>query len=468
MGFFEQISNMVRIRDLRRRLLVTLAILAVTRIGVYIPVPGLNTDKLRELLVGSGGPAATLMNMINMFTGGALSNGAIFALNVMPYISASIIFQLLMNVVPHLEQLRKEGEAGRRKLNQYTRVATVFICMFQGAIMVRGLQSFPGVVPEDMVNTWIKSLWFNVSNGFLLMTGTMFLMWLGEQIDEHGIGNGISLIIMCNILDRLPSGITLLAKNMAGGAESQQNAVLKGATMIALFLAVVVAIVLITKGERRIPVQQAKHVRGPKVYGGQKSYLPLKVNQAGVMPLIFASALLQFPAIIAGFAVQGIQQSRDSFWYKFFTVVRDAVSPGGTELGLTYVLLDGLLIFFFCYFWTAIMFNPKEMSENLKDYGSFIPGIRPGKHTADYLEGIMNRVTLAGSAFLVILALLPQIVAKFMNVNFAIAGLYGGTSILIVVGVALDMATRINEHLEMRRYSGFAAGAAARRRSRRR
>ena len=468
MGFFEQISNIVRIRDLRRRLLITLGILTVCRIGVYIPAPAMNTGAM-DTLMSRGGGAVGMLNMLNMFTGGALRNGAIFALGVMPYISASIIFQLLMNVVPSLEQLRKEGEAGRKKLNQYTRIATVFICLFQGTIMIKGLGGY-GVLNLPESAGWFADKWFFLSNGFLLMAGTLMLMWLGEQIDEHGIGNGISLIIMINILSRLPSAVWSLAKNMDPGAgASQQNSVLKAIALVALFLAVVVAIVLITRGERRIPVQQAKHVRGPKVYGGQKHYLPLRVNQAGVMPLIFASALLQFPTIIAGFAAKGLQDNTDSFWFKFFDMVQGAVSPyGGSTLPLTYVIMNGLLIFFFCYFWTAIMFNPKEMSENLKDYGSFIPGIRPGKHTADYLEAIMNRVTLAGSAFLVIIALMPLLVARALDVDFSVAGFYGGTSIIIVVGVALDLATRINEHLEMRRYSGFAAGAGGRRRSRRR
>jgi preprotein translocase subunit SecY len=462
MAFLDQALNIWRIRDLRRRVLITIGLITVCRIGVFIPVPGIDPGALEQLM-GRGGGAAGLLTMINMFTGGALGRGAIFALGIMPYISASIIFQLLANVLPSLEQLRKEGEAGRKKINQYTRIATVFICMFQGAVMIRGLAAY-GVLPEQATASWLSMMGFSISNGFLLMAGTMLLMWIGEQIDEHGIGNGISMIIMVNILARLPSAIWLLINDMQA-QESQQNAVLKGIVLLALFIAVVVAIILITRGERRIPVQQARHVRGPKVYWGQKQYMPLRVNQAGVMPLIFASALLQFPAIISQSASSALES--DSFWHKFFSAIGGAVTPG-SEVTLTYVLVYGVLIFFFCYFWTAIMFNPQEMSENLKDHGSFIPGIRPGKHTADYLEGIMNRVTLAGSFFLIIIALMPMLVAAALNVNWSIAGFYGGTSILIVVGVALDLVTRINQHLEMRRYSGFAAGAAGRRRMRRR
>ena len=468
MPLLEQVANLFRIRDLRHRILVTVGLIAVARIGCYIPVPGINVAKLGELLEGAGKEGvAGVLNIVNMFAGGALGRGAIFGLGVMPYISASIIFQLLANVIPSLERLRKEeGEAGLKKLNQYTRIATVFICMFQGALVVRGLFVF-GVVPDHVAQSGWLSLWFSLFNGFLLMSGTMLLMWLGEQIDEHGIGNGISLIIMVNILDRLPVAIWGLARSIAD-AESQQNAVLKIILLLALFVAVVVAIIYITRGERRIPVQHAKHVRGPKVYGGQRLYLPLKVNMAGVMPLIFASALLQFPSMIAMSVSGALSGNKDSLWYAFFTKVSDSLSPTGGTLPLTYVLLNGMLIFFFCYFWTAMQFNPKDVSENLKDNGSFIPGIRPGRRTADYLESIVNRVTLAGSFFLIVIALMPMFVASALKVDFTVAGFYGGTSILIVVGVALDLVKRINDHLEMRRYEGFAAGGTSRRKARRR
>jgi len=287
-------------------------------------------------------------------------------------------------------------------------------------------------------------------------------MWIGEQIDEHGIGNGISLIIMINILARLPAVLSEFAWQIST-AESQQNAILKVIAMLALFVAVVVAIVYVTQGERRIPVQQAKHVRGPKVYGGQRHYLPLKVNQAGVIPIIFASALLMFPQLIAASVVRA-STSTEGLIYRFFKFLNDILS--GQALNFSYVVLFGTLIYFFCYFWTAVMFNPKDMSENLKDSGSFIPGIRPGKRTADYLEGIMNRVTMAGSFFLVVIALMPMLVGEALGVG-RIARFYGGTSILIVVGVSLDLMRRINEHLQMRRYSGFGAGAGGRRRGRR-
>ncbi len=465
MSVLEHLANLWRIRDLRRKILITAALLAVCRVGVYIPLPGIDVQALRAFLGRISDTAGGhVMGLINLFAGGALYQGAIFGLGIMPYISASIIFTLLANVVPSLEAIRKEGAAGQKKLNQYTRIATVFICLFQGAVVIRGLYGF-GVIPEAVAESWLASLKLMVTSGFLLTVGTMFLMWIGEQIDEHGIGNGISLIITVNILARLPNGIQSLALQIRN-AESQQNAILKVVLLLALFIGVVMAIVYITRGERRIPVQQQKHVRGPRVYGGQKHYLPLRVNQAGVMPIIFASALLMFPQIIAGSAERALSGNPDGFWYKFFVVISDAISRQSPTI--TYVTLYGLLIFFFCYFWTAVMFNPHEMSENLQSYGSFIPGIRPGKRTANYLEGIMNRVTLAGSAFLLIIAIMPMMVMSALGVNWGIAAFYGGTSILIVVGVTLDLVSKINEHLEMRRYSGFAAGVGGRRRSRRR
>jgi preprotein translocase subunit SecY len=466
MSLLEQFGNVWRIKDLRRKLLITLGLLSLCRVGVYIPLPGINVEALGALFQRVGqGAGGQVLGLINMFAGGAMRNGAIFGLGIMPYISSSIIFTLLAQVVPSLEALRKEGQAGQRKLNQYTRVATVFICLFQGAILVRGLYSFQNVVPDAIRLSGAQSFKFMLTSGLLLMCGTMFLMWLGEQIDAHGIGNGISLIITANILARMPAAVTQVRTQMLQTA-GQQSAVMTGAVLLALFVVIVGAVVYITMGERRIPVQQQRYVRGPRVYGAQKHYLPLRVNQAGVMPIIFAQSLLMFPALIARSLAQALSSNTQSFWYKFFDTIASATT--GTTLTFTYVVLYGAMIFLFCYFWTAVTFNPKDMSENLQNYGSFIPGIRPGKRTADYLEGIMNRVTMAGSFFLVIIALLPLAIATGMKVDYRIAAFYGGTGILIVVGVCLDLVRRVNEHLEMRRYSGFGAGAGGRRRSRRR
>jgi len=466
MSLLDQIGNIWRIRELRRKLLITFGLLAICRIGVYIPLPGIDVSALGRFYKQLAGTAGgQVLGLINLFSGGAMARGAIFGLGIMPYISASIIFTLLANVVPSLEALRKEGGAGQKKLNQYTRVTTVFICLFQGAIIVRGLYNVPEVIPDAIRASWFASFRFIVRSGFLLMAGTMFLMWLGEQIDEHGIGNGISLIITVNILARLPMGIQQLLWQIRT-AESQQTAYMEVAFLLLLFIGVVTVIVYITRGERRIPVQQQKHVRGPRVYGGQKHYLPLRVNQAGVMPIIFASALLMIPQIIAGSMHQALSGSRSSFWYRFFGWINDAISRSSPTF--TYITLYSALIFFFCYFWTAVVFNPQDMSENLQNMGSFIPGIRPGKRTANYLEGIMNRITLAGSFFLLAVAITPMLLVSVLGVGWSTAAFYGGTSILIVVGVVLDFVRRVNDHLEMRRYSGFTAGAGGRRRSRRR
>lgn len=466
MPLLEQMGNAWRIRDLRRKILITLGLLALCRVGAFIPLPGVNIRALQQQFQTGG---FGVLGLLNLFSGGALGRAAIFGLGIMPYITASIIFTLLANVIPSLEQLRKEGAAGQRKLNQYTRLATLFVCFLQGSILLRALMGEEagqsGIIASGMTESWLGVFQFVITGAALMTAGTMFLMWLGEQIDQHGIGNGISLIITVNILARLPSAIYQLSTRIQS-AESQQNAMLKVVLLIALFVAVVVAIVFITQGERRIPVQQQKHVRGPKVYGGQKHYLPLRVNTAGVMPIIFASVLLQFPQTIARYAMVHAEQG--GFWYSFFTWMQDAFGPSGQDVSLTYVLVYGMLIFFFCYFWTAVIFNPRDMSENLQNHGSFIPGIRPGRRTANYLEGIMNRVTMAGAFFLLIIALLPTLVMAGLGVGWGVAGLMGGTSILIVVGVTLDLVRKINDHLEMRRYSGFAAGAGGRRRSRRR
>jgi len=466
MPLFEQMGNAWRIRDLRRKILITLGLLALCRVGAYIPLPGVDVKVLQGQFQSGG---FGVLGLLNLFSGGALGRAAIFGLGIMPYITASIIFTLLANVIPSLQQLRKEGAAGQRKLNQYTRLATLFVCFFQGSILLRALMGAEagqsGIIAAGLTESWLGVFRFAVTGAALMTAGTMFLMWLGEQIDQHGIGNGISLIITVNILARLPSAIYQLSMRIQS-AESQQNAMLKVVLLITLFVAVVVAIVFITQGERRIPVQQQKHVRGPKVYGGQKHYLPLRVNIAGVMPIIFASVLLQFPHTIATYA--RVYAEQGGFWYSFFTWMLEAFGPSGQNVSLTYVVVYGMLIFFFCYFWTAVVFNPRDMSENLQNHGSFIPGIRPGRRTADYLEGIMNRVTMAGAFFLLIIALLPTLVMAGLGVGWGVAGLMGGTSILIVVGVTLDLVRRINDHLEMRRYSGFAAGAGGRRRSRRR
>lgn len=449
----EQFGNIFRIPELRKKVLITLGLISLCRIGVYIPIPGIDTTVLKSYFhqftqTGVG----QLLGLVDMFAGGAMSSGAIFGLGVMPYISASIIFQLLVGVVPYLEKLQKEGDVGRKKINQYTRLATVGLCLFQAFVMTRTLYTveFNGV---PVIPVYLQGIGFQMMAALLLTTGTMTLMWIGEQIEEHGIGSGISIVIMVGIIDRLPWAFSQVMQNFTFSVTpaEHQIGIVKLIVLLGMFLAIVGGVVYITQGQRRIPVQQAKHTRGRKVYGGQRHFLPLRVNQAGVMPIIFAQSLLIFPAAI----MQGIQVRFEpgSFGY-WITSRLSEVLQGG----VIYVMLYILLITFFCYFWTAIQFNPKEMSNNMKDYGSFIPGIRPGQRTAEYLENIMGKITLAGAAFLALIAILPMLVAGGFELNRAIASFYGGTGLLIIVGVALDMVQRIESHMIMRQYSGFLSG----------
>ena len=451
----EQFGNIFRIPELRKKIFITLGLLALCRVGVYIPMPGIDTNVLQsyfQQFTQSG--VGQLLGLVDMFAGGAMSTGAIFGLGIMPYISASIIFQLLVGVVPALERLQKEGEIGRKKINQYTRLATVGLCLFQAFVMSRTLYTIE-VNNVPVVPVYIQGIGFQLMAALLLTTGTMFLMWIGEQIDESGIGSGISLVIMIGIIDRLPWALSQLFHNFTFSVAPAEHevGVVKMIILIGVLLAIVGGIVYITQGQRRIPVQQARHTRGRKVYGGQKHYLPLKVNQAGVMPIIFAQSLLIFPSAI----LQGLQTRFEpgGVGYWFISRLGDVLRGG-----VIYTILYVLLITFFCYFWTAIQFNPKEMANNMKEYGSFIPGIRPGKRTTEYLENIMGKITLAGAAFLALIAILPSIVSGGLNISKAIAGFYGGTGLLIVVGVALDLVQKIESHLLMRQYGGFIGGSA--------
>jgi preprotein translocase subunit SecY len=371
----------------------------------------------------------------------------------MPYISASIIFQLLASVYPPLEQLQKEGEAGRKKINEYTRYATVFLCLFQSWFYIESY-----VEPQQLVTAGFQTasgslVWHWKIVAILTMTaGTTFLMWLGEQIDEFGIGNGISLLIMAGILARMPAaGYNLLQQasrelSSSGTTIGIEDLVVLAAT----FVAVVTGVVFITLGQRRIPMQSAKHVRGRRVFGGTRQYLPLKVNQAGVMPIIFASSLLMFPMIIfsnlAGLTVP------EGWWGKTVHWFNDVF---GRDHGYIYNICYLILIYFFCYFWTAITFNPKDMADNLKNFGSFIPGYRPGKRTADYLEKVMVRITYVGAGFLALVAIIPTMVSRSLGVDYIIASFYGGTSLLIAVSVAFDLVQKIDSHLVMRNYTGL-------------
>jgi len=448
-----QFGNVFKIPELRKKILITVGLLALCRLGVYVPIPGVDTVTLSKFFESTteGGGMGALLGLVNMFAGGALGRAAVFGLGIMPYISASIIFQLLASVIPALEQLQKEGEAGRKKINQYTRLATVVLCFFQAFVMTRTLYGFEfegqHIVPLD-----IRGAGFQLNAALLLTTGTMLLMWIGEQIDEYGLGSGISLIIMVNIIDRLPLALSQILQHATWSLSPAEHQIgpHKIVLLFAFFLAIVVGVIFITQGQRRIPIQQAKHTRGRKVYGGQRHFLPLRVNQAGVMPIIFAQSILIFPSAIA----RGIRDrfmDHDSIIYKLMAAITDNLEPGKFVYTAVYISF----IFLFCYFWTAITFNPTDMANNMKDNGSFIPGIRPGRRTAEYLENILTRITLPGAAFLAVIALLPQLVASWMSVTYTVAGFYGGTALLIVVGVCLDLVQRIESHLIMRHYGGF-------------
>ncbi len=447
---WEKLRVVFTIPELRQKIFLTLGLLAVYRIGFWIPLPIFDTTKMANILNSTANEGLQkVLTQVAMFSGSQISQATIFGLGIMPYISASIIFQLLASVWKPLEELQKEGESGRKKINEYTRYATVVLCLFQSWFYVRYLVGDPTqengsyVLKSMLVDGHLPFSWYMIT--VLTMTcGTIFLMWLGEQIDEYGIGNGISLLIMANILARMPEALRKLLGPLFSGTVALEDAN-QLILLTGLFIVVVYGVVFIFKGQRRIPMQSAKHVRGRRVYGGNRQYLPLKVNQAGVMPIIFASSLLLFPALFFGWLAQTFQSSR-------LQSISDALSQNDA---FTHNLLFVLLIYFFCYFWTAVTFNPKDMAENLKSWGSFIPGYRPGRRTADYLEKVMTRITYVGAAFLAVVAVAPTIVASFAHIDATLASFYGGTSLLIAVSVAVDLVQKIDSHLVMRNYKGL-------------
>ena len=434
---FDILAKILNVKELRNKLGITFLLLVVFRLGSFIPTPGVNVKAITDYVSSAQGAVGAVLSMADMFTGGALSSMAIFGLGIMPYITASIIFQLLTAIIPALSRLAHEGATGRKKINQYVRLSTVALCIIQASMLAYGLYSSSqasdlGSFIAEGVAPWE----FFVYIVFSLTVGTMFLMWLGEQIDEFGIGNGISLIIMAGILSRIPNAIGRLISGVNPASSGSDISLGQVVLLIILFVVMTLAVVMITLGTRRVPIMQAKAVRGRKTYGGQRQFLPLKVNQANVIPIIFGQAIMQ---VIAGFAGMilgsyGVFMSPGSFWYT-----------------VCYVLL----IIFFCYFYTAIQFNPNEMADNLKQGGMYIPGIRPGKRTAEHLSKIMNRIALAGGAFLAIIAVVPQFISQSLNVGYDISGLLGGTGLLIVVGVALDVVQKVESYLLMRNYEGF-------------
>jgi len=424
LGLISSFQNIFKIAELKGRILFTLALLTVYRIGCHIPTPGINGEQLSEFLTQRGG---AIMGFFDMFSGGALSRATIFALGIMPYISASIIMQLLTVVIPAIGKLAKEGEAGRKKIVKYTRYGTVLISAVQSFIIASGLETM-----QDGMFVTNPGWSFRIITMITLTSGTAFIMWLGEQITERGIGNGISLIIFASIVARFPSAVVSTIRLTQAGELSPFILIL----LIAMMVAVIAGIIYIERGQRKIPVQYAKRVVGRKVYGGQSTHLPLKINTAGVIPPIFASSIIMFPATIAGFiAIPWVQS------------IARQLSPGN----VLYTVLYVSMIFFFAYFYTAIVFNPVDIADNLKKYGGYIPGIRPGQKTSEYLYRVLSRLTLIGAVYLSVVCVIPTLLIAKFNVPFY----FGGTSLLIAVGVALDTVSQIESHLVTRSYEGL-------------
>ncbi len=432
-------TNSLKIPELRQRILFTLGLVFATRIVAMVPTPGVDAVALREVIADihhrAGGG---FLALYDLFSGGAFERAAVGALGIMPYISASIILQLMTAVVPALERLAREGESGRQKITQYTRYLTVALCIVQGGVMAVGLRN-PATFGIDRPIVFMAPVPFVVLTVITLTTGTMLLMWLGEQMTERGIGNGISLIITVSIVSRLPGAIQALVQMFRRVDGVAQFNVFHLVGLLVLIFLVVAAVVAVTQAQRKIPVQYAKRVVGRKVYGGQSTYMPLRVNYAGVMPIIFASALLMFPPqILRRMGAVGRSMA--------------AQVDYGTPL---HTALYALLILFFSYFWVATQFNPVQIADDLKKYGGYVPGIRPGRPTADFLDRTMTRITLAGAVFLTAIAVMPMILARQFGVPWIVSSFFGGTSLLIIVGVMLDTMRQVESHLLMRHYDGF-------------
>jgi preprotein translocase subunit SecY len=451
---FQTLLNVFKVPELRNKVLFTLGMLIVFRIGHWIPVPGVNQAQLTKLFNNpgqSGSAFGKLAQFVSIFSGGNLSHSTIFGLGIMPYITAGIIFQLLQTVLPQLKKLAEEGPTGRTKIMEYTRYTTVALCVVQGIGWLAYLAKLDLIYP-----VWLQNpLWWIMAVG-ALSAGTVFLMWLGEQIDKHGIGNGASMIIMAGILAGMPKAFQMVKANFEPGEHGKMGW-MSLILLIAGFVGVVGGAVLMTVAQRRIPVQQAKHTRGRKVYGGQRSYLPLRINHGGVMPIIFASSLMIFPTVVftqLASLANAPTNTNPGWWAAFTRFFSDNFHPGG----FLYIICYILMIYFFSYFWITVQFNPEEMSKQLKEHGSFIPGLRPGPRTAEYLEVVMNRITYVGAAFLSIVAVLPTVVNQSMNIDYSVTQFLGGTGLLIVVSVCMDFLQRVEANLLMRNYSGFLGG----------
>ncbi len=428
---FKTIANVFRVPDLKKKILFTALFLVLYRLGSFIPTPGINATALQGFFEAARGQGNNLFGLLDLFVGGNFERASVFALGIMPYITASIVIQLLGSIIPYFEKLRKEGADGQKKLNQITRYGTVGIAAFNSVAIALWLASLSGGAQPVVPN---PNMLFFFTCVVTLITGTMIVMWLGEQITEHGIGNGISLIIFAGIIARYPSGFANMFQLVSNGSLS----IIKALLALFVMVAVTAAVILVTEATRKIPVQYAKRIVGRKVYGGQSTFIPLRVNTAGVIPIIFAQSVLMFPATIAAlFGRSGGVWETIKVW----------LSPGA----LLYTLLYVSLIVFFAYFYTAIVLNPTDMAENMVKYGGHIPGKKPGKKTAEYINNVLTRITLPGAIFFAFVALTPEIMSKQLDLPFY----FGGTGLIIVVGVALDTLQQIESHLVMRHYDGF-------------
>ena len=443
-------TNSLKIPELRSRIFYTLALLFVARVGAHIPLPGIDPKPLQTFFAAqTAAGGGQLVGLYNMFTGGALVKGAVFALGIMPYISASIIFQLMTAVVPGLSRLQQEGDVGRQKLTQYTRYATLLICLVQGTLLILALENpgrlFTGYTIEQYGSIVLVSrTWFLITSVIFMTAGTLLLMWLGEQITQRGIGNGVSLLITVGILADIPAAAQATYRLFFAPVGVAKLGLPQAVVMILLFLIVTMGIIMVVQGQRKIPVQYAKRVVGNKVMGGQSSFLPLKVNYSGVMPVIFASAILLFPQQI--FSQLGAAMN-----WKWMMDFSSNLLRGHW----TYYTGYTVLILFFSYFWVSVMFKPIQIADDLKKYGGYIPGVRPGEPTASFLDFIMTRMTLAGAIFLTVIAVTPDVLLFELSVPQRIAAFFGGTGMLITVGVILDTMRQIETFLLQRHYDGF-------------
>lgn len=448
---FQTFANVFKVPELRSKVLFTLGMILVFRIGHWIPIPGVNSEQLEKFMTQGAADSwfGRLTDAVSLLSGGQLAHSTIFGLGIMPYITAGIIFQLLGTALPQIKKLQEEGPTGRQKIMEYTRYVSVVLCLVQSSFWLGFLGQNGLIYPQFQHNP----LWWIMATS-TLTAGCLFLMWVGEQIDKHGIGNGASMIIMAGILAGMPQAIRSVITQFNPG-EPGHIGYMGVILLIAGFVGVIACTVLMTVAQRRILVQQAKHTRGRKVFGGQKSYLPLRLNHGGVMPIIFASSLMVFPGILFGQIKKIAEAHPTSMWFDVANFLERSFHPGN----FVYIVLYIGMVYFFSYFWITVQFNPEEMSKQLKEHGSFIPGLRPGPRTAEYLEAVMTRVTYVGAAFLAMVAVLPSVVNQSVGIDYSVTQFLGGTGLLIVVSVTMDFLQRVEANLLMRNYQGFLGGS---------